>query len=336
MTDKIKKDFCIECRKETEYCLRRKDIVKTIRDKEYSFGITVAVCAECGNEMSIPGLIDKNVKEVDEQYRTAEGIVTIEDIENLIKLYNIGKEPLSAALGFGTVTVPRYMEGQVPSKEYSDVIKSALASHAYMKSKLYENKGKLSETAYKKAMAAADSLENLFSVSEKMLRVIAYIFEVLEEVTPLMLQKLLYFIQGVSYALNGRQIFSEDCEAWVHGPVFPEVYYMFKDFKYNPIDDARFVIFKGEKDALTDEEKHVIDLVLNTFGIYGGKMLEKITHSEEPWRQAREGYGEEIHSNIPLEKKRIKAYYDKINELYGIETEDGLNRYIRDALVETS
>ena len=55
--------------------------MKTIKDKDYTFGITVAVCAECGEEMSIPGLIDKNIQEIDEQFREAEGVVSIEDIE---------------------------------------------------------------------------------------------------------------------------------------------------------------------------------------------------------------------------------------------------------------
>ena len=197
MTEKGRRDFCIECRKETEYLLQKKDIIKTIRDKAYTFGITVAVCAECGEEMSIPGLIDKNIQEIDEQYRAEEGLVSIEDIERLMKIYKIGKAPLSLALGFGEVTIPRYLEGQVPSKEYSDIVKAALASPAYMKEKLIENRDKLTDAAYKKAMTAADSIESLFSVSDKMLRVIAYVFEKLEEVTPLMLQKLLYFIQGV-------------------------------------------------------------------------------------------------------------------------------------------
>ena len=201
MTEKGRRDFCIECRKETEYLLQKKDIIKTIRDKAYTFGITVAVCAECGEEMSIPGLIDKNIQEIDEQYRAEEGLVSIEDIERLMKIYKIGKAPLSLALGFGEVTIPRYLEGQVPSKEYSDIVKAALASPAYMKEKLIENRDKLTDAAYKKAMTAADSIESLFSVSDKMLRVIAYVFEKLEEVTPLMLQKLLYFIQGVYSAL---------------------------------------------------------------------------------------------------------------------------------------
>lgn len=330
MTEKGRKDFCIECRKETEYLLRKKDIVKTIRDKEYTFGITVAVCAECGGEMSIPGLIDKNVDEIDKQYRAAESLVSMDDIEKLMKIYKIGKAPLSLALGFGEVTIPRYLEGQVPSKEYSDVVKAALASPAYMKQKLLENREKLTDAAYRKAMAAADNIENLFSVSEKMLRVIAYVFEKLEEVTPLMLQKLLYFIQGVYSALYGRPIFTEDCRAWIHGPVYPEVYDLLRDFKYNPIDDARFVLLKGASDALTDEEKKVIDLVVNTFGMYGGKALERITHNEDPWKEARKGYSDSIASSELLPKDHIMKYFIAVNKKYNINTEEGLRTYIHE------
>ena len=331
-----RRDFCIECRKETEYLLRKKDIVKTIRDKDYIFGITVAVCTECGEEMSIPGLIDKNVLEIDEQYRAAEGLVSKDDIERLMKIYKIGKAPLSLALVFGEVTIPRYLEGQVPSKEYADVIKAALASPAYMKQKLVENREKLTDTAYKKAIAATDSIEKLFSVSDKMLSVIAYVFEKLEEVTPLMLQKLLYFIQGIYSALNGKPIFEEDCRAWIHGPVYPEVYDLFRDFKYNPIDDARFALLERMEDTLTEEEKRVIDLVLNTFGMYGGKMLEKITHNEIPWQEARKGYGDSIPSSEIVPKDRIMKYYIAVNQKYEIGTETGLRSYIRDMLGNAS
>lgn len=50
----------------------------------------------------------------------------------------------------------------------------------------------------------------------------------------------------------------EDCRAWLHGPVYPEVYDLFRDFKYNPIDDARFALLKGTTDALTTEEKKLL------------------------------------------------------------------------------
>lgn len=147
-----------------------------------------------------------------------------------------------------------------------------------------------------------------------------------------MLQKLLYFIQGIYCALFGRPMFAEDCEAWIHGPVYPEVYDLFKDFKYNPIDDVRFAILDGTVDELTKDEQKVIDLVVNTFGIYSGKVLERITHNETPWKNARKGYGDGIPSKEPLSKESIKTYYELVNKKYNISSEDGLKKYIRDML----
>lgn len=334
MTGKGRIDFCTVCRKETEYTLQKRNIKRMIKDIEYTFNITVAVCTECGEEMSIPGLIDRNIKEVDEQYRACNGIVSVEDIEKLMKIYKIGKAPLSLALGFGEVTVTRYLSGQIPSKEYSDIMRRALSSPSFMKKKLDENKEKIAPAAYNKAKEAATQLETLFSVSDKMLRVISYVFKKLEEVTPLMLQKLLYFIQGVSYALNGKPMFREDCQAWIHGPVYPEVYDMFRDFKYNPIEDARFAIFEGREDKLTQEECRVINLVVKTFGKYGGKVLEEITHEEDPWKLARKGYADNIPSNETIQKKNIDIYYTEKNLEYDFSAEKGLKQYIDDILRE--
>lgn len=336
MLEKRRRDYCIECRKKTEYCLRKKDIVRNIRNKEYVFWVTSAVCAECGEEMSIPGLIDRNVQEIDEQYRAAESLVSIDDIEKIMKIYKIGKGPLSLALGFGEVTITRYLEGQIPSKEYSDIMKTVLSSPTYMKRKLMENRDKLTPPAYRKALEAAESMESLFAVSDKMLKVIAYMFEKLEEITPLMLQKLLYFTQGIYSALYRKPLFDEDCRAWLHGPVYPMVYELFRSFKYNPIEDARFALLEGRKDTLTEEEKRVLDLVINTFGMYGGKVLETITHNEEPWIEARKGYGDGIPSSELVQKDRIMKYYMAVHRRYEIDTEDGLRSYISDMLKNAS
>ena len=45
------------------------------------------------------------------------------------------------------------------------------------------------------------------------------------------LQKILYFIQGIYSATYDEFLFEENCEAWVHGPVYRNVYFLFKDFK---------------------------------------------------------------------------------------------------------
>jgi len=47
--------------------------------------------------MDIPGLLDSNVKSIDEQYRQIEGLISVEDIQKIMDIYNIGKAPLSKA-----------------------------------------------------------------------------------------------------------------------------------------------------------------------------------------------------------------------------------------------
>ena len=324
-----RKDFCTECRRETSYTLKKIKINQTIREKKYTFEITAAFCNECGGEMGIPGLMDYNMKEIDEQYRKAEEVITVEDIERLMKLYNIGKAPLSLALGFGEVTISRYLAGQVPSKEYSDIMLHALASATYMKELLDRNREKIGETAYKKAHIAATQMENLYvAVPVELLAVIAYIFSALHEVTPLTLQKLLYYIQGNYAAIYDKPLFDALCEAWVHGPVYRNVYNLFRDFKYNPIDDDRFVPLKESALPLTPEAKEVVDRVLDTFGMYSGKVLESITHKEAPWLDARKGFLPDETSHAEISLDAMKSYFKKVDEKYNIRTEDGLRKYI--------
>lgn len=327
-----RRTFCIECRKETAYTLHKTAITKIIRKKEYQFLITTAHCKECGCEVGVNGILDYNAKEIDEQFRKAEGIISLEEIEKLGKIYNLGKAPLSIALGFGEVTIPRYLAGQIPSKEHSDLMRAALSDTGVMRRLLEENKDKLAESAYKKGMSAIEELNALFSVPSKMLMVVSYIFEQLGEVTPLALQKILYFIQGLYFSKYGIPLFNDNCQAWVHGPVYTDIYDMFRSFRYDPIDDPRFELLKGKSNGLNEKEREVIDLVINTFGLYGGKVLERITHKEDPWRNAREGYLENEPSQEEISKGAIKEYFASVREKYNLDTETGITNYIQNIL----
>lgn len=282
--------------------------------------------------MDIPGLLDLNVKSIDEQYRQAEGLIRVDDIQKIMDIYNIGKAPLSIALGFGEITITRYLSGQMPSKEYSDVMKKALSSPNYMIKLMNENAEKMGKTAYKKAIKAAEEITGLFCVSDKMLLTISYIFKQMKEVTPLALQKILYFIQGIYMVLFDKPLYKEDCMAWVHGPVYEKVYDLFKDFKYNPIEDDRFAIFKDRFEELSEHEKMVIDLVVNTFGKYSGKVLEDITHEESPWKNARVGYEPSEPSRETIHKDEIRNYFISVADRYGVDTEEKLNCYIQSYL----
>ncbi len=329
---KERMQFCIACRENTAYKVQRVLYRKCIKEKEYEFEISEAVCKKCGESVNIPGLMESNAREVDRQYRLQENIVSVGDIENLMEVYNIGKAPLSLALGFGEITITRYIAGQVPSKDYSEVIRNALESPAYMMEKLNENRERIGEAAYKKAINAAEELEPIFALSEKMLLTISYIFKKAEEVTPLALQKMLYFIQGIYMVSYNKELFDEDCEAWAHGPVYKDVYEVFKNFKYNPIDDTRFAMFQNRFNELSDNAKKVIDLVVESFGIYSGKTLEQITHRETPWLNARGECLPGESSNEVITKESIHKYFSEVAGRYNIDCIAGLNEYINDRL----
>jgi len=130
-------------------------------------------------------------------------------------------------------------------------------------------------------------------------------------ITPLKLQKILYYAQGYHLAINGEALFQEDFEAWAHGPANPAIYDKYKEYGYNAIDVPKEDIeSKGFNDKLVD---FLYD-IWNTFGIYDGKYLEELTHTEEPWLKAREGYkpGESCNNIITKESMRI-FFSEKIN-----------------------
>ena len=49
--------------------------------------------------------------------------------------------------------------------------------------------------------------------------------------TPLQLQKLVFLAHGWAFPLLGRQLVDERVEAWLYGPVFPELYLALKRYR---------------------------------------------------------------------------------------------------------
>ena len=49
-------------------------------------------------------------------------VITKKEIEEILIKYNIGKKPLSLVLGWGEVTIIRYLDGNIPDKLHSNVL----------------------------------------------------------------------------------------------------------------------------------------------------------------------------------------------------------------------
>jgi uncharacterized phage-associated protein len=99
------------------------------------------------------------------------------------------------------------------------------------------------------------------------------------------LQKLCYYAQAWHCALyGGDPLFVDEIQAWVHGPVVVTLYPLYADYGWNEIPQEDF-----DASHMADDAIDVMEAVYNTYGDLSGGQLEKLTHSEEPWKQARQG-----------------------------------------------
>lgn len=147
------------------------------------------------------------------------------------------------------------------------------------------------------------------------------------EITPMALQKLLYYAQGFYKVFNGEYLFKDDCEAWVHGPVYRSIYFKYKDHGYNPIEEntAEYGCIE-----LTDTEKEILDSIITNFGCYSGKILERMTHIETPWRLTRKGLGDHEGSDRIIFKELLSEYFSEIKSKYNMLNISDIKDYSMD------
>ncbi|MGH0414327.1 Panacea domain-containing protein [Bacillus cereus] len=125
-------------------------------------------------------------------------------------------------------------------------------------------------------------------------------------VTHLKLQKLTYYAQAWHMVILGRALFEEKIEAWVHGPVSPELYNQYRHYGYQIISEIGLREYAFEEDTL-----EVLNAVWKTYGDKDAKDLEKLTHSEEPWQSARAGMPASMSGNNEITITSMKDYYSR-------------------------
>lgn len=276
----------------------------------------------------IPKSIDKSIfflYNVIEGRKMKEKVIKKEEIEELLEKYKIGKKPLSLVLGWGEVTIIRYLDGQEPDLFHSNILLSIKNNYHEFLKYLEKNKELITPIAYKKAYNQVMKLK-LEEDQSNIYLIAKYIIAKMEDTTPLVLQKLLYYIEGFSLALLDNKIFSTRCEAWVHGPVYPEIYTRFKEYQYHSIERKEFSEYTTLT-SLSQEKVQLIDEVIKNFGCYSGKILEEMTHQTLPWLKAREGVEIKESSNRKILISDMQGFFKEICYQYQISSPKDISRY---------
>lgn len=135
-----------------------------------------------------------------------------------------------------------------------------------------------------------------------------------ESISPKKLQKLVYYSYAWSIALLNDspeniqfKLFESDVEAWVHGPVVPELYRKYKDFGWQEIPQVK----DFDESIFASEILDILQQVWDVYGGFTGNQLEAISHKEMPWIEARKGIPVCMASSEIISDKNMFIYYNE-------------------------
>lgn len=143
-------------------------------------------------------------------------------------------------------------------------------------------------------------------------------------VSPLKLQKILYYEQAWHMVSFGRenQLFNVAPQAWVNGPVYPEIYHIYKNMVSGMCDHLRYEHFLKDGETAEDKERELmskmqleqdeVSLTERVIMLYGSRtqnQLILLTHSEKPWSEKREGLMPYDYSEREISLDTMYEYY---------------------------
>lgn len=133
--------------------------------------------------------------------------------------------------------------------------------------------------------------------------------------TPMKLQKLMYFTYGYYAAETEQPLFAESFQAWQYGPVLSSVYQEFKCFGSGEIsslstDAAGLSYVMNWEEPRNATLKQIFDKVCDKFSNHTGLELSRLTHKENsPWANTL--------ANGIIQFDAIKVYFQHEENIHG-------------------
>lgn len=118
-----------------------------------------------------------------------------------------------------------------------------------------------------------------------------------EALTQLKLQKLLYYVQGWAFALEGGPRFREAIEAWDYGPVVHALRETYGGHGRLPLP--------APDPAVDFREDPLLDAVLEVYAAHEAEQLVALTHLERPWRETYKPF----HQRIVIPDVLLRDYF---------------------------
>lgn len=117
------------------------------------------------------------------------------------------------------------------------------------------------------------------------------------------LQKLLYFAQRESFAINNKPLFDGEFEGWKYGPVSIDVRRYYKNMEMG---------INIETKEISQESKYIINNIIEEYGAMASWKLSNLSHKEKSWLNSRVGLDKNENGSRVLKLEDIKSDSEKV------------------------
>ena len=239
-------------------------------------------------------------------------VFSVEELNELLTRYAIGKKPLAALLGWGATTILRYADGLCPAGEYGIHLKKLFNEPFFYLEVLEKNKERLTPVAYKKSKNAVLT----YLTSSKLWCGVQYIIERAKgDISPMRVVMTLYYAQAFSLGLTDKALFWEECDLSAAGVPYASFYEQLR----NNGACHRFSV----EGLFAPEEEEFLDIAYRMLLWYGPAELEQVFSAERRYlRISRmEGGGKKI------KNAAIGGFFKKVVQGYKITRPEEFNLY---------
>ena len=119
------------------------------------------------------------------------------------------------------------------------------------------------------------------------------------------LQKLVYYCQAWSLVWEERPLFNNRIEAWANGPIIRDLYSAHRlQYEVSTVH--------GNPDQFEKDDRETINSVVDFYGDKSSQWLSDLTHTEHPWKDAREGLEAGERGTKEITCAAMAEYYESL------------------------
>ncbi len=295
------------------------------RGEQYKFEYMAWLCEDSGELFTDDAGDTASFVQVTNQYRAQYGIPYTDEIIGIRNKYGISAAKMSQILGIGVNQYRLYEQGEVPSVSNGRMIRSVM-NPKVMLDMVESSKNEMSQSEYDRIVSKvkaviADSetykleqyeMKRLFSVPrgaengyaqlslDRLKNVMLYLLEKCGDVWYTKMNKLLFYVDFLSYRESGMAITGLSYRAIDFGPVperWERVYSEFPDIRQDlrQLGDYEGSVLNALKKAdvslFSEIELKVMDAVCHLFGKMSASAISQISHKESAWIDYQENHG---------------------------------------------